>query len=350
MRFVLTNRWVKALWISLLTILFLLIGGEIAARYFGGPQPYSALYIYDEILGYRAPVNKQVTFAAGKHTYSVFFDEDGIADRAGERDAEVLILGDGVTAGLELPPQDRIAYQLSRLLGGKGVVNLSITGYGTIQQALLLEDWLVHHKVHPKHVMLVFNLSNDVIDNVREWDGAGEPNVSLANHDGVILPPILPSVFHRQAAEFYHESRLAGYLSNLDHHPVDEQMPSQLMGLFAPQLSEEMKNALLGTKAGFAKLEQLSQKYAFKLHGVFWLDKGLFENIPIENVAYAMRRIQQLSLGVEWSASVIPDEGNLSGKIWNDLNLVKGTRHANSLITKNIAQQLESNFRLRKND
>lgn len=350
MRSVLANNWMKALQIASLAMGFLVIGGEIAARYLGCPQPYSALFIYDETLGYRSPANKQVTFAAGEKIYKVAFDENGIADRAGEGDVEVIVLGDGVTAGLELPPEDRIAHQLSRLLGGKGVVNLSVTGYGTIQQALLLEDWLAHNKARPKHVMLVFNLSNDVLDNVREWDGAANPSVSLANHDGVILTPILPSVLHRRAAELYHESTLAAYLSNLKHHPVDAQVSSQLMGLFAPQLSDEMKAALLGTKSGFAKLEQLSQKYAFKLHGAFWVDRGLLGNMGKENIANAMNHIQQQASGVVWNPTVFLSENESKGKAWDDLTLVAGTRHANNLTINIIAQQMQRYLMSRNND
>jgi hypothetical protein len=340
MHFVLAKRWPKALWIASFTIILLMVVCELLARYAGAPQPYSALYVYDENLGYRSPVNKQVIFAAGGRTYSVFFDEEGIADRAGERDAEIIILGDGVTAGLELPPQDRLAHQLSRVLGGKGVVNLSITGYGTIQQALLLEEWLARHQPGPKTVILVFNLSNDVLDNVREWDGAAVPNVSLAQRDGVVLPPILPSVLHRQAAALYHESRLAGYLSNLNHHPSDERIPSQVTDLFAPQLSYEMKSALLGTKAGLAKLEQLSHRYGFKLYGAFWIDVGLFKAVPKEGIQIAIEQIKSLSAGLHWFNSAVPIGIDDIRQEWNRLFLTDGTRHANIYALNKISEAL----------
>jgi len=336
--------------IGSLAFVFVIIGGEMLARYIGAPQPYSALYVYDEILGYRSPANKQVTFSAGESTYSVYFDGEGIADRAGEHGAEIVILGDGVTAGLEVQPQDRLAHQLSRLLGGKGVVNLSITGYGTIQQALLLEDWLARQQIRPKQVILVFNLANDVIDNVREWDGAGAPNVSLAKRDGVVLPPTLPSVFHRKAAALYHESRLAGYLSNLNNHPSDERIPSQLTDLFAPQLSDEMKSALLGTRAGFAKLEKLSHKYAFELRGVFWVDRGLLGDVGSESIANAVNHIQHLTTGVKWTAADDLSEKVMKGKAWNDSAFVAGTRHANALEMERIAQQMKATLMLKKND
>lgn len=320
------------------------------ARYAGAPQPYSALYVYDEILGYRSPVNREVNFAVGKETYTVFFDDEGITDRAGDIDPQLIILGDGVTAGLELPLKDRLAHQLSHLLGGKGVVNLSVTGYGTIQQALLLEEWLAGHQARPKHVILVFNLSNDVLDNVREWDGDRVPNVSLAKGDGEVLPPILPNVIHRKVAALYRESRLAGYLSNRTNYPLDDQLPSQLAGLFEHQLSDEMKKALLGTRAGFEKLEKLSFQYNFELRALFWVDYGLIKGVKNESIAHAVSNIRQLSSGVKWVGSDDLINKNIELGKWENSLLLSGTRHANAQATKAVAHQMRGSLMLRNND
>jgi hypothetical protein len=350
MNSIIKNKLFKFLRNILIILIFILLIGELMARYADAPQPYSALFVYDKNLGYRTPKNTQVTFASGKKNYSVFFDEDGIADRAGEQEAEIIILGDGLTAGLELPQQDRIAHQLSSLLGGKGVVNLSITGYGTIQQALLLEDWLAQQQTNPKQVILIFNLTSDVIDNVREWDGVGNPNVSLLNQDGVVLPPNLPSEFYQKIAALHHKSKLAGYLHKLNHHPNDERIPSQLTGLFTPQLSNEMKYALLGTKTGFSKIVDLSQRYKFKLYGKFWLDNELLGNMESELIANAVNHIQQLTTGIQWSAATIKTEKDINVKAWRNLALVVGTHHANAEETSRIAQQMQISLMMKYND
>ena len=306
-----------------------LVIGEFTARIVGWPQPYSALYVYDKTLGYRTPSNKKVSYAIGKQMYSVSFDQDGIVDRAGKSEADIVILGDGISAGLELQTQDRLAHQLSRLLGSVSVINLSVTGYGTIQQALLLEEWLALHKIHPKKVILVFNLSSDVIDNVREWDSDSVPGISLANRDGLILSPILPNMLYRNTALLYRESKLAGYLSNLKNRPISNYIPIQINNLFAFNLSDEMKYALLGTNSGFEKLKKLSNDYKFGLYGIVWVDCGLFGNIENESLLNAVKHIRQLTTGIIWNQED-SIECDKTIKNWDDNVFVTGTRHFNS--------------------
>lgn len=333
-------RPVKRGAIALLILGFAFLGGESGARYYGCPHPYSALFAYDEKLGYRSPVNTKVSFSAGAHTYNVAFDENGIADRAGEGSVEVVILGDGVTAGLELPPQDRMAHQMSRLLGNKSVINLSVTGYGTIQQALLLEEWLKSNKGRPKHVILVFNLTNDIIDNVREWDGDANPTVSLQSLDGRILPPVLPGLVYRIVAESYRQSRLAGCLNRPSKADASTaRLPAEIVGLFEDRLSPEMGKALLGTKRGFDFLADLARQHSFQLQGLFWNDMGELASLPSEKIVTAENHIKAMATGINWIKS---DASSTSGASsdWDTRNLVRDARHANAPALRDIAKTL----------
>jgi hypothetical protein len=316
--------------IVLLIIGFVILGIEYSARYLGCPQPYSALFGYDEKLGYRPPISRQITFPAGRHIYTVTFDENGIADRAGEGDGEVVILGDGVTAGLELRPQDRMAYQMSRLLANKSVVNLSVTGYGTIQQALLLEEWLAAGKIKPKTVFLVFNLSNDPIDDTREWDGSSVPNVSLNDSGRGIQPPILPGKPYRIAAELWRNSVLAGCYVNYMRPEVLRSTASSphLVTLVKYLRATDQSVALAGSKAGLVRLQELGKTYGFRIYASFWQDQGELVSLDPSDRLFLIERIKSLAPNIIWLNGVINADSDSLGE-WDKKYLIPGVRHAN---------------------
>ena len=320
-----------------------ILGIEYSARYFSCPQPYSALFAYDEKLGYRPPISRQITFAAGRHTYTVTFDENGIADRAGEGDVEVVILGDGVTAGLELRPQDRMAYQMSRLLGDKSVVNLSVTGYGTIQQALLLEEWLTAGKIKPKTVFLVFNLSNDFIDDTREWDGSTVPNVSISDTDLGIQPPILPGKPYHIAAELWRGSALAGCYANYRQHEVSRSTASSphLVTLVKNLRATDQSVALAGSKAGLVRLQELGETYGFHIYASFWQDQGELVSLDPSDRLLLIERIKSLAPNIIWLNGMINAGSDSLGE-WDKKYLTPGVRHANQHALLVLSQSLSA--------
>lgn len=331
--------------IAFLVLGLVLVSLESAARYFDYPRPYSALFAYDAKLGYRSPANTRVVFQTGEHTHTVVFDSDGITDRAGNIDAEIAILGDGVIAGLELPTQDRMANQLSRLIDGAGVINLSVTGYGTIQQALLLEEWLESEKIKPKAVFLVFNLSNDFIDDIREWDGSSVPNVSLNDRSNKILPPILPSLYHRIFAEIWRKSTVAGFLSTHSTHgkAMQPRSSSPLIDLVDDLKIHDLPRGLAGTKVGFEQLKILSIRYGFKLYGTIWRDPRELE--PLDNglISQLASRIKTIPCGIYWIELGFPNK-IISTEKFDAHYLANGTRHANTLATKMLSESFFINY------
>src|SRR2546422_7677562 len=99
----------RRLWMVLGVLVAVCALAEGAARAFGAPVPYSAIFQSDPVLGYRYVAGAVVAFSVGPARYRIEFDHEGLVDRAGPRPELVVILGDGVVAGLELPPERRLA-------------------------------------------------------------------------------------------------------------------------------------------------------------------------------------------------------------------------------------------------
>src|SRR2546427_657205 len=134
----------RRLGLALVALVALCGVAESVARGAGAPQAYTAIYQYDEVLGYRYVTARAVEFAVGAERYRVEFDGDGVLDRAGRRPEPIVILGDGVVAGLELPREQRVA-SLVASASRRGAVNLAVPGYGLLQEVLRLERWLTTH-------------------------------------------------------------------------------------------------------------------------------------------------------------------------------------------------------------
>jgi hypothetical protein len=79
----------------------------------------------------------------------------------------VLVLGDSFTEGLQVPVESTFSKLLEQRLGNAGapieVLNAGVSGYGTDSELFfyLAEGW----KYRPDLVLLVFNTSNDILEN-----------------------------------------------------------------------------------------------------------------------------------------------------------------------------------------
>jgi hypothetical protein len=325
--------------IAFLVLIAVLASAECVARYFGCPQPYSALFAYDDELGYRPPAGSQVSFPVGEHLYTVVFDKDGIADKAGIGAVEIAILGDGVIAGLELPSQDRIANQISKKLDGKSVLNIGVTGYGTIQQALLLEEWLQQGKIKPKVVFLVFNLANDFIDDIREWDGPTVPNVSLNDGTNQVLPPILPPLQYQIAARMWRQSAIAGCLAIKSNHtstmPVSTTTP--LLDLVNEIRISDSPRGVAGTRVGFERLLMLSSRFGFKILGTVWKDPRELAQLDTDSIELLTSKLKTISSPISWF-EVKPITNRVLNEQWDAAYLISGTRHGNALAVKLLTE------------
>lgn len=145
-----------------------IIAGEFVSGWLIEVRPYSNLFKFDPLLGYSFKSGSHKFDVNGK-TVSLSVGENEMVDLFGKGDYSIVVLGDGLVAGIELNEEQRLAKQLRRLTS-MNTINLSVPGYGTYQQYLSLRRWLDDNRC-PDYVVAILNTTNDYFDNVQEWEG-----------------------------------------------------------------------------------------------------------------------------------------------------------------------------------
>ena len=121
------------------------------------------------------------SFPRAERAAHVEINSDGLRDREYARDKaadtfRILVLGDALTAGLQVPAEDTYPKRLEALLAGvhpqgrTEVVNAGIPGYGTADELRYLETFGARWK--PDLVVLAFYGGNDVGNNLDEAGSA----------------------------------------------------------------------------------------------------------------------------------------------------------------------------------
>ena len=332
-----------------LVALVLLCGlSESVARGAGAPQAYTAIYRYDDLLGYRYITAQVVEFAVGAERYRVEFDGDGVVDRAGRRPEAIVILGDGVVAGLELPREQRIAARVE-LASQRGAVSLAVPGYWLLQEVLGLERWLSKHE-RPGTVVVVQNFANDLIDNVPEWEGvAALPGVRNRGPSGLeLIPPRLPSAPYRWLSSVAKASHLYGIYEASRPRAAEPALTSRQQWLYATEPPPQLEHGLEALRWSGRRLHALADRYQFSVVVVDWVDWPLLWPVVDEPVArqrLASTRVQQaIGFPSRPVAALVPDSAQVAG--WSSRWLIESTRHANaeavSALSRAIVDRLES--------
>jgi hypothetical protein len=168
-----------------------------------GKTPESRFIRYDENMGWSAMPNSEGYFTNPKAGFNgyVKYDVNGIRINGNNYNYDgdsILIIGDSVTAGLEVDNDKTYIADLERLLFHNGckyrVYNAGVRGYGTDQSLWNLERLIA--VVKPKYVIYMFN-STDFRDNktIKQSNRKyGKPVYVL--HDGEI------KLMNRPAKEF----------------------------------------------------------------------------------------------------------------------------------------------------
>lgn len=162
----------------LVSLIFTLFLAEIALRYYffgslsiAAKTPDSKFIGYDEQLGWSNIPNSEGYFENYKEGFKgyVKFDENGIRVNDNNLDNEseaILIVGDSVTAGMEVNNNETYSAVLERMFFENGceyrVYNAGVRGYGTDQSFWNMERLV--EIINPKYVIYMFT-SNDLQDN-----------------------------------------------------------------------------------------------------------------------------------------------------------------------------------------
>lgn len=296
-------------------------------------QPYSSLFEHDAQTGLTTPKGKTVRVQSGGDTYTVQFDADGYIDRTGQ-EASIVVVGDGAVAGTELQPHERLAHLLASKESVDGV-NLSVTGHGTLQQVQSLETYLARVGRKPMTIIWVFNLSNDLIDNVCDWDGTGGPCAWLTKPKD-IQPPHLPSLGYRILRTLYLNSYFSQEmlsLTGLHRSPAE-------MTAFIPCITTDegdCKQSMEICAEAFSRLQDIVERHKLRVVGILWDDIDIAP-YPEQAVADLSKKIVGLAPFVEWTGRT---EFASDRQDWAKDWLAVGTRHANARATRWMAERLQ---------
>ncbi len=164
------KRWAVR---SLVAAAGLLAGCGAAELAFSAAQngafPHLNLYQADKDLGARLVPNASMTLKVGKNPITtVRTNQDGYrgGDWPAPSDGEVLVVGDSQVFGLGVEEDETFSARLAKALG-KTVINAGVPTYGPSEYRQVIRE--VGAKRKPKHVVLVLNMVNDVLE-------SGHPN------------------------------------------------------------------------------------------------------------------------------------------------------------------------------
>ena len=160
------------------SIVFAAIIGEAVVRVRYGPKfrPRAVFGVGDAHLGWKPSPNLNDTFYGPDYSIHIRTDHDGYRlGKLGEVDYTkqlIVLLGDSYAFGWGLSTDDTFASQLDALVsaesnGATRLVNLGVGGYGILQNADRLEEFL---RVHPEAkvaVVIQQHCMNDAVDNFR---------------------------------------------------------------------------------------------------------------------------------------------------------------------------------------
>jgi len=163
-----------------LVLLITLLLMELALRAVGFSRV--VLYEPDPLLGWSGRAGAEGVYRDEGHS-AVRISSAGVRDRerTKEKPADtwrIAVLGDSYTEALQVSEDKRFTSVMERLLAECGagdgrrpeVLNFGISGFGTVQEYLLLQDRVFRYS--PDVVVLAFLPGNDITDNVRAFDSS----------------------------------------------------------------------------------------------------------------------------------------------------------------------------------
>lgn len=197
---------------------------------------------YDPLLGYANRPDLTVEFSNREFRTRVRTNSEGYRDdEASLRDPDVLLLGDSFGFGWGVEEAEGLEKQLERLSGGR-VLNLSVSGYGTLQQVLQLERLAATRDLTGATAVFAF-YPNDLDDYTVQPRG-GDPIVDLTL-DG-------RGMASRGVEEY--EEWLAGSRAKLNRGIFRVSYVADLTRQLARRIGREVASALerfgVGTESG----------------------------------------------------------------------------------------------------
>jgi len=151
---------------------------------------------FDEVLGYVNTPSRTVTFANPEFSVNVTTNSAGFRDdEASLNNPAILLLGDSMGFGWGVEKEQTVEAQLEKLLRVR-VLNMGVSGYGTVQEAIALQRWLGSHPDdHETRLAIFLFYPNDFTDNVLPFFGL-YPNLFTAQNQ-LITSKATPDAFRQ---------------------------------------------------------------------------------------------------------------------------------------------------------
>jgi len=223
----------RLLLVSLLSVAFA-VGFEIVARVFFPKaleiryDERNLTYRYDALLGW-FPRENSSGFYEGGVRIRVVHNSRGFRDSEhlpGGR-PRIAFVGDCFVWGYDVEVEDRFTDRLRPLVPGWEIINLGVSGYGTGQELLLLEEHFDDYR--PKIVFLVYQQHDNVDNMSNQFYGYYRPYFEIENSRPVLRGvPVPKSIryFHAQYRSAFSRSYLVRALAvvyfGLIHPPLIE--------------------------------------------------------------------------------------------------------------------------------
>ena len=165
--------------VSAISLLLAMAAAELVLRWraIGPiPRPETSLhYRHDPLLGWR-PGPHDTRTVLGAHLFQVSHNSDGFRDRehGPKTRPRILVLGDSFVWGFDVEQPERFTELVQQGLPGWELINAGVSGYGTDQEYLLLQE--IFTKYQPDVVFVMFCADNDRLENsVNEAYGFSKP-------------------------------------------------------------------------------------------------------------------------------------------------------------------------------
>jgi len=151
-------------------------------------------YVYHPRYGWLPTPGLSGSIQTGSRRISFHNNALGFRDRDHDGDPrpKLLLLGDSFVWGYEVDQESRLSERLAELRPDLDIVNLGVSGFGTDQEFLLLQDVGPHFS--PKIVVLVFNPRNDHADNSTNLRYGPYYKPYFRRTDDVAVPAILTGI------------------------------------------------------------------------------------------------------------------------------------------------------------
>lgn len=248
------------------------------------PDERTLAYRYDSELGWFPKANNQITFT-GTRKIHIAHNEMGFRDKPHTREKtrpRLIFVGDSFVWGYDVEEGERFTELLQAEFETIEVLNLGVSGYGTDQCYLLLQQFFDYYD--PDAVVYMFS-ETDIVDNALNFNyGAYYKPYYVMTDEGLELrgvPVPRSSVWarwfgsivnFRRSPVFKNEADITPHLISAMDTFVKSKGASFAVGLIDEHPA--VRQYLLEQKIVFFDLTHVDQRYRYSGHGFHWTPEG----------------------------------------------------------------------------